>query len=170
MSPPSRTYSRKPYMVGKGCRLASSTMVRLFGMVSECAKTMSPSAPAATISPNAASKSRMARTAIGRRIIPRPRAAFDRIAAERHDNGNRARGLLRGTDRWPAAGHDDIQVHSSELGREAQELLAIWSHAPLDRDVLAFDVAEFPKALDKGSRKQRGLARLLTEKPNAVRL
>jgi hypothetical protein len=66
-----------------------------------------------------------------------------RIPSERHDDRDRAGGLLRGTDRGASDGQDDIHLESDQLGREVGQSLDLsLGIALLDDEVLPLDVAQ----------------------------
>jgi hypothetical protein len=75
----------------------------------------------------------------------------DRFAARGHDHGNRSGGILGRRHRLRAAGHDQIDVETNQLGRKLGETLgAAVGRTVVEDEVLTFDVAELSQALSEG--------------------
>jgi hypothetical protein len=71
-----------------------------------------------------------------------------RIAARGHHDGNRCGGILGRHHGGRPARHDQIDVETSQLGRELRKALgAAIGRAIVDDEVLALDVAEVPQTL-----------------------
>src|SRR5580700_618243 len=66
----------------------------------------------------------------------------DRIARHHHDR-NALRGLLDGASRQCSSSANNIRLESNQFGRERGKPVHSVIISPLDKKVLAFDVAEF---------------------------
>jgi Protein of unknown function (DUF3568) len=83
----------------------------------------------------------------------------DRIAGTRHDEWDRARGVLGGADDRPAACHNPLHLETDQLGRQVGESLVLPLRPSLLNDeVLAPDVAELAQTLPEGLAEWKGEA------------
>src|SRR4030095_5616781 len=75
-------------------------------------------------------------------------ASTNGIATRGHDDRYRPRGVLGRQRCWRSSRHDDVHLESNQASCEIGEPLSVAvGGAVLDHKVLAFDVAEFLKAL-----------------------
>jgi hypothetical protein len=82
-------------------------------------------------------------------------ACLDRIAHMRHDDGDRAGGMLRRTTRLRPRRDDDIDLAVDELGRElAEPLVLALDPAVLNSDVLSLNIAVLVQGAAEGCKER----------------
>ena len=102
------------------------------------------------------------------RLATRPRRTG--VDHARHDDGDRARGLLRRAYVQRGHGDDEVDLHVDELGRERPGTILLPLGIPaLDGEIAARHVAVFPKALDHGLPVHATLRRALLRRALGVR-
>src|SRR5256885_6765677 len=84
----------------------------------------------------------------------------DRIAHDRHDDGDRGGRLPYCTGRWRIQREDEVDLETGQLGRQTREPLDLpIGPSVLDEDVLTLHVAVFAQALPEGVERHPRLGR-----------
>jgi hypothetical protein len=101
-------------------------------------------------------------------------ARADRIGHLGYDDGDAITGLLRRVQQRRISNHENIDVGTRQLSREnRKKCRSAFSKAPLDNEILPFDVSKLPHTLQEAApltRLYRVRPRRDGEKPDAPKL